>query len=242
MFTSSALTSSSADRALDPNDQVFRSGFLIEGNIFSDRECDDLINAVPQSLQGRSRAGARHLMSLPAVEALAKDERLLRIARRALGDGAVPFRATLFDKSARANWLVVWHQDTALPLKSRNDSTEWGPWSLKAGVLYAHAPAWALSRILALRIHLDASTAENGPLRVLPGSHLAGALSDDEILELARTQEKVECLVPRGGVLAMRPLLIHSSSKARAGEPRRVLHLEYAEALDLGPGLRLAIA
>src|SRR5262249_10513991 len=148
------------------------------------------------SLQGRSRAGARHLMSAPAIEAAAKDERLLRIARRALGDGAVPFRATLFDKSARANWLVIWPQDTALPLESRNDSTEWGPWSLKAGVLYAHAPAWALSRVLALRISLDASTSENGSLRVIPGSHLAGVLSDGEILGLARTREKVEALVP----------------------------------------------
>jgi ectoine hydroxylase-related dioxygenase (phytanoyl-CoA dioxygenase family) len=181
-------------------------------------------------------------MSIPAVEAVAKDKRLLQIARRALGDGAVPFRATLFDKSAQANWLVVWHQDTALPLALRADSTEWGPWSLKAGVLYAHAPTWALSRVLALRIHLDASTSENGPLRVIPGSHLAGVLSDDEILDLAGSQQKVEAHVPRGGVLAMRPLLVHSSSKARADKPRRVLHLEYADALDLGPGLRLAIA
>jgi ectoine hydroxylase-related dioxygenase (phytanoyl-CoA dioxygenase family) len=217
-------------------------GFWTEDNVLSDRECDDLIEAVPASLQGRGRAGARHLMSNPAIGAAAKDERLLRIARRGLGDGAVPFRATLFDKSARANWLVVWHQDTALPLEARNESAEWGPWSLKAGILYAHAPAWALSRVLALRISLDASTGDNGPLRVIQGSHLAGVLSDDEILHLARTQETVEALVPRGGVLAMRPLLVHSSSKARGDEPRRVLHIEYADALDLGPGLRLAIA
>jgi ectoine hydroxylase-related dioxygenase (phytanoyl-CoA dioxygenase family) len=221
---------------------IDRSGVWIEDEVFSDRECDDLIEAAPLGLQGRSRAGARHLMAVPAIDAAAKDERLLRIARRALGDGAVPFRATLFDKSAMANWFVVWHQDTALPLESRNDSAEWGPWSLKAGLLYAHAPAWALSRVLALRISLDASTNENGPLRVVPGSHLAGVLSDDEILGLARTHENIEALVPRGGVLAMRPLLVHSSSKARSGEPRRVLHLEYADALDLKPGLRLAIA
>jgi len=182
-------------------------------------------------------------MSVPLVEAMAKDERLLRIARHSLGAGAVPFRATLFDKSAQANWLVVWHQDTALPLISRSDSPEWGPWSRKAGILYAHAPAWALSRVLALRIHLDHSTSENGPLRVIPGSHQAGVLSDDEILELVRRGEKEECVVRRGGVLAMRPLLVHSSSKARSGEPRRVLHLEYADALELSSsGLRLAIA
>jgi Phytanoyl-CoA dioxygenase (PhyH) len=217
-------------------------GFWIENNVLSGAECDEIIEAAPLSLQGGSRAGARHLMSIPAIVAAAKDERLLRIARRALGDGAVPFRATLFDKSARANWLVVWHQDRALPLESRNDSAEWKPWSIKAGILYAHAPAWALSRVLALRIHLDASTSENGPLRVIPGSHLGGVLSDDEILELARTRENVEALVPRGGVLAMRPLLVHSSSKARGAEPRRVFHIEYANTLDLGPGLRLAIA
>jgi hypothetical protein len=92
-----------ASRAFEPHSR----GFWIENNVLLDRECDNLIDAVPQSLQGRSRAGARHLMSVPVIEAMAKDERLLRIARRALGDGAVPFRATLFDKSARANWLVV---------------------------------------------------------------------------------------------------------------------------------------
>jgi hypothetical protein len=115
---------------------IDRSGFWIEDNVLSDLECDDPIEAAPLSLRGRSRAGARHLMSVPAIEAAAKDKRLLRIAMRALGDGAVPFRATLFDKSALANWLVVWHQDTALPLEARNDSAEWGPWSLKAGVLF----------------------------------------------------------------------------------------------------------
>jgi hypothetical protein len=40
----------------------------------------------------------------------------------------------------------------------------------------------------------------------------------------------------------MRPLLIHASSKARNNEPRRVLHIEYADSLDLAPGIRLAIA
>jgi hypothetical protein len=40
----------------------------------------------------------------------------------------------------------------------------------------------------------------------------------------------------------MRPLLIHSSGKARTDAPRRVLHIEYADSLDLAPGIRLAVA
>lgn len=218
------------------------AGFWIEENILSHRECDSLIAALSHSQKGRGRAGARHLMRYPAVASLANDHQLLQIVRRALGEEAVPYRATLFEKSGRANWLVVWHQDTALPLVSRFESPEWGPWSKKAGILYAHAPAWALRHVLALRIHLDASTAENGPLRVIPGSHAAGVLSDEEVFSMARRQESVDCLVSRGGVLAMRPLLIHSSSKAQIDAPRRVLHIEYADSLALDEHIHLAVA
>jgi hypothetical protein len=141
------------------------AGFWIEENVLSKRECVVLIDALSQNQEKRARAGARHLMSNPAVASVANDQRLLQIAERALRKEAVPYRATLFEKSGRANWLVVWHQDTALPLVSHFPSPEWGPWSKKTGVIYAHAPAWALSRVLALRVQLDASTDENGPLR-----------------------------------------------------------------------------
>ena len=216
------------------------AGFWIEENVISVKECENIIAALSRTV--RSRAGARHLMADPTIEALARDPRLMRIARSALGEGAVPFRATLFEKSANANWLVVWHQDTALPLEQRFDLPGWSSWSTKGGILYAHAPAWALARILALRVHLDECTSDNGPLRIIPGSHARGMLSDDEVFRLTRTQETVECLVRRGGVLAMRPLLLHSSPKVRSQEPRRVIHIEYAESLELDMKTRLAIA
>jgi len=122
---------------------------------------------------------------------------LLEIANAALGKPARPFGATLFDKSPQANWLVVWHQDTALPLRERKDVPGWGAWSVKSGVLYAHAPAAPLKRVVALRVHLDDSTILNGPLRVLPGSHRQGVLGDTEIAELARTTTPVDCLGPK---------------------------------------------
>ncbi len=181
-------------------------------------------------------------MSDSTVAAFARRSELVAIASRWLGATAVPFRATLFDKSARRNWLVVWHQDTALPLAARLDSAEWGPWSVKAGILYAHAPTWALTQIVALRIHLDHSGPKNGPLRVIPGSHEFGVLDDADVRRIARERAAVDCVVPRGGILAMRPLLIHSSSKAQIDAPRRVLHIEYAASLDLSRGARLAIA
>jgi hypothetical protein len=211
------------------------SGFSVWENVIFPVECDRLIADL--SATPRSRAGARHLMSHASVRAIAYDPRMLAIA----GPAAVPFRATLFDKSPATNWLIPWHQDTALPLAARFEAPGWGPWSRKGEVQYAHAPAWALERVIALRLHLDVSDAGNGPLRVIPESHASGVLTDAEVADLARSREPADCLVGRGGVLAMRPLLVHSSSKVLSGAPRRVLHIEYAEALELAEGIRLAV-
>ena len=106
---------------------------------------------------------------------------------------------------------------------------------------FTRAPARALERIIALRVHLDDSTASNGPLRVLPDSHRRGILSDREIQQLARETPAVDCVAAAGGVVAMRPLVVHASSKGSDGRPRRVLHLEYAAALHLGGGIELAV-
>jgi hypothetical protein len=91
--------------------------------------------------------------------------------------------------------------------------------SRKAGICYAHAPARALSRVVALRVHLDSSTSEPGPSRVIPGSHRAGVLTDRDVSDYVNSHDHTICLVPRGGVLAMWPLLIHSSSKAQTDAP-----------------------
>jgi ectoine hydroxylase-related dioxygenase (phytanoyl-CoA dioxygenase family) len=216
-------------------------GYSITPQCLTNRECDEIVQALSPERVARSRAGARHLMANPHVAALANNQKLLELAREWLSGVAIPFRATLFEKSQETNWLIPWHQDTALPLTKRFEDKSWGPWPEKAGVTYAHAPGWALSRVIALRVHLDASTADNGPLRVIPSSHGKGVLTDAAVLQSVSANQEVECLTRCGGVIAMRPLLIHSSSKARSLEPRRVLHIECADSLDFGNGVRLAV-
>jgi ectoine hydroxylase-related dioxygenase (phytanoyl-CoA dioxygenase family) len=223
------------------NESVERNGYGIAPEALSDSEIDSLIEALSDQNCNRSRAGIRHIVRHPAVAEVANG-RLLKTARAVLGPQVFPFRATLFDKSLDANWLVVWHQDTALPLRSRRDLPGWGPWSVKEGVTYAHAPADALTQVLALRIHLDESSSGNGPLRVLPGTHTLGLLSDEAIEELVSQTKSVECIVRRGGVLAMTPLVVHASSKSRDAARRRVLHIDYAAKATMGDGLELALA
>lgn len=180
-------------------------------------------------------------MSVSQIADLANDERLVSIARQELEKDAFPFRATLFAKTGKANWLVVWHQDTALPLRFRHNEDGWSSWSKKEGFWYSHAPASALSRVVALRLHLDSSTNENGSLRVVPSSHTLGILEDNEIKETVNARGFVECNVGKGSVLVMRPLLIHASSKAQTDAPRRVLHVEYADTLRFSQNIELAV-
>ena len=215
-------------------------GYSITENVFDNREMVRIREAVRQADVVRTRAGARHILSVPAVRELASHPALVQLATAFIGARPIPFRATLFDKSEHSNWLVTWHQDMALPVVRRVDDPSWGPWSTKGGVLHAIAPVAALETIVALRVHLDNSTRNNGPLRVLPGTHAHGVLNRAGIMSLVDTITPVDCVSSAGGVVAMRPLLVHSSSKARDVEPRRVLHIEYAVTLSAGPGIELA--
>lgn len=240
MTVTNNLRSASTSRSLP--ERVLNDGFAVIPNALPDREVADLLAALKLSQLPRSRAGMRHAMRNKSVAAIARDSRLAAMAQQVLGNSAIPFRATLFDKSPTSNWLVVWHQDTALPLRERREVSGWGPWSIKDGVNYAHAPASALEQVLALRLHLDHSVAENGPLRVLPATHTLGVLGDDALHDLSTQIAAVDCLVPRGGILAMRPLVVHASSKSQSDAPRRVLHIEYAVSSAIADGLELATA
>jgi ectoine hydroxylase-related dioxygenase (phytanoyl-CoA dioxygenase family) len=224
------------------SEAVEEKGFAILPDVFTHASLDHLLQQINLLAPARSRAGLRHALKLAPIVAWAQRVEMLELARAALGPDAFPFRATFFDKSPQSNWLVVWHQDTALPVRERLDVPGWGPWSVKDGISYAHAPTSALSQVVALRVSFDDSTVENGPLRVLPGTQTSGVLSDDEVHELATQVDSVECVVPKGGVLIMSPLLIHASSKSRSQAPRRVLHIEYAASDFIAKPLQLAIA
>lgn len=228
-------------KEVDWHKAIEEKGFAILPGLFLREYLDRLLQDINELAPQRSRAGIRHALVLAPVAKLAVQPQMIDLAREVLGPDAFPFRATLFDKSPTANWLVVWHQDTALPLRARIERPGWGPWSVKDGIPYAHAPTAALSKVLALRVHLDDSSTKNGPLRVLPGTHTLGVLTDDSAHEVAKRIAPVDCIAAKGAVVAMRPLIIHASSKSHEETPRRVLHIEYAAPDSVERPLELAI-
>jgi len=120
-------------------EQVENYGYGVSARLFEDAQLNSVSRSLEAAKLNRSRAGVRHLMSQPFVREIASSCELVSLASAALGGSAVPFRATLFDKSPATNWLVAWHQDTALPLREKQVTDGWGPWSVKDGVIYAHA-------------------------------------------------------------------------------------------------------
>jgi ectoine hydroxylase-related dioxygenase (phytanoyl-CoA dioxygenase family) len=183
------------------------------------------------------RGGIRDAFRLvPAIRELATTAPLWRLATKVLGPDCAAVRAIIFDKTPGANWKVSWHQDLTIAVQRRVDAPGFGPWSVKAGIVHVQPPATVLERMVALRLHLDACMEDNGPVRVLPGSHKAGRLREEDIARWRAERKPVSCLARRGDVLAMRPLLLHSSSPAQSPVHRRVVHIEYA-GVALGKGL-----
>ncbi|WP_257463059.1 phytanoyl-CoA dioxygenase family protein [Archangium lipolyticum] len=219
--------------------RIEQEGFAIVPEAVPGTVLDELLAALTTlstDPEPRRRGGVRNLFeSVPRVRELARTGAMREAAEAVLGPGCFAVRALLFDKTPEANWKVIWHQDLTLAVRERRSVEGFGPWTEKAGIPHVQPPTGHLERMVAVRLHLDDCGAENGPVRVLPGSHRVGRLGPDDIAAWRERTAPVECLVPRGGLLVMRPLLLHASSPATAPAHRRVLHLEYAaEALPDG--------
>jgi hypothetical protein len=189
------------------------------------------------ALPAGPRGGVRDLLSvMPAARDFARSPILRDIVEPILGAGSVAVGGILFDKADGRNWKVPYHQDVPVRLREKIERDGFGPWWEKAGVPHTWPPAAVLERMVAVRVHLDDCGPDNGPLRVLPGSHRDGILSGDQIDARRDHGPEVTCRLPRGGVLLVRPLLLHASSVAAAPARRRVLHIEYAANDALPPG------
>ncbi|CAN5389681.1 phytanoyl-CoA dioxygenase family protein [soil metagenome] len=182
-------------------------------------------------------AGLRNLLADdPALIGFARSSPAAKIAATILGYAARPVRIILFDKSEQANWSVPWHQDVNIAVTGKTERDDYGPWTTKEGVQHVVPPVAVLERMITLRLHLDECGTDNGPLRIAPGSHCLGIVRGSAARSQDFEKNAREMLADAGDVIAMRPLVFHSSQKASSAQRRRVLHIEYA-AGSLAEGL-----
>ena len=168
-----------------------------------------------------------------AVLGALRQSGLVKIVQSLCGPNSRLVRAAAFAKSANANWFVPWHQDRTIAVRARQEIGGFSKWTVKKDIPHTEAPIELLSRMLTIRIHLDDTSRDRGPLEVLPGTHTKGRLNRGQIAAIVASQPTTMCTAKAGDVLLMRPLLVHRSLRT-SGQQRRVLHLEFSpDALPL---------
>ncbi|MBY0460939.1 MAG: phytanoyl-CoA dioxygenase family protein, partial [Gemmataceae bacterium] len=178
--------------------------------------------------------GARNLLELwPEVVEMVRREPLRGSLLEVLGPNAGVVRVLYFDKPPGHSWALPWHKDYSLAVREHHNSARFTKPTVKAGVPHVIAPKEILDRMLTVRVHLDAMTPENGPLRVIPGSHRFYTQENDD------PRPAVTLHGAAGDVLLMRPLVTHASGHSTSSElHRRIVHLECTADRELTDGLQ----
>jgi len=163
-------------------------------------------------------------------------EAMTAIAAKAIGAGAKPVRAVLFDKSGAVNWNLGWHQDRTIVVRERREVPGFGPWSTKAGLQHVEPPFAIIEAMVTARLHLDPVDADNAPLRIAPGSHRLGRVPVDQIDAKVAELGEAKCLADTGDVWLYATAILHASSPAANPRRRRVLQIDFS-AQSLPDGL-----
>jgi ectoine hydroxylase-related dioxygenase (phytanoyl-CoA dioxygenase family) len=212
----------------------FELGYAIAPRILDEAQITELQKATEFDNAGSTHArdgrpyANRAALSIQAIADLSRSEQVLAVVSQVLPDKPFAVRAILFDKVVGANWKIPWHQDITIPVKERHEVDGYGPWSIKEGSPHTQAPTRVLQNMVAIRLHLDDCLAENGPLRVVPRSHLTGRMRKADIPLLEPTRNSKDLICKRGDAILMSPLTVHASSPATSPSHRRVIHIEYA--------------
>lgn len=228
--------------------RLSEDGFIAMDRCLDDLAVDSLIARIEQdngdhddTPSVRRKRGVafarRNLLSTPLVQDFLQRDAVCSLLS-AVGPGLIAVRAILFDKTGSVNWTVPWHQDRSIAVREKKEVEGFGPWSNKAGVVHVQPNAETLRRMITLRFSLDPCDADNGPLRVIPGTH-HDILEPSALEERVRHGSECQCTTAAGGVVVMRPLILHASSPAGRVAHRRVLHIEFGPP-ELPGGLQWA--
>ncbi|KAA2244802.1 phytanoyl-CoA dioxygenase family protein [Chitinophaga agrisoli] len=214
--------------------QLHDAGFTIIDDVFTPQELSAISQAItaadassPAFRKTEDLFAIRQcLQNIPALPSLVFTPALKAIIHQFFGADYFIVKSIYFDKPAQSNWFVAWHQDLTISVDRKAALPGYGPWTVKQQQFGVQPPLEVLENIFTIRIHLDDTDSSNGALRVIPGSHRKGVYRPETINWSVETVSV--CNVQKGGIMIMRPLLLHASDRATGNTNRRVLHLEFS--------------
>jgi len=221
----------------DRKKEISEQGYTIINDVFKPEEISFLIAAIEESDQSnptfRKNADVfairQFLKEVPVVIAAIFNKKLLKLIEDCFGKDYFVVKSIYFDKPESSNWFVAWHQDLTISVDKKSEISGYLNWTTKHQQFAVQPPLEMLEDNFTLRIHLDNTDRENGALKVVPGSHARGIYRPENI---DWDKEQIAfCPVKNGGVMVMRPLLMHASDKTVNNARRRVIHIEFSRTI-----------
>lgn len=218
--------------------EILENGFCMINNVFSDEEIKNISSVIQNIDTSKDTfrksedlfAIRQFLKEIPEVNDLVFNENLKAVIKEIFGDNYFVVKSIYFDKPEKSNWYVAYHQDLTISVDKKLELENFGPWTTKQNQFAVQPPLSILENIFTIRIHLDDTDSQNGALKVVPKSHSKGIYRPETIDWNEETE--VICNVEKGGVMLMKPLLLHGSNRTTNGKKRRVIHIEFSN-LDL---------
>ena len=144
------------------------------------------------------------------------------------GPNPQPTRVVSFNKSETKNWATPWHQDRVITRNAKNDNPRYKNWTCKNGQWHCEPPLSVLEDMAFVRIHLDDTSQDQGPMEIALGSQRLGKVPSGECKSEAERLPMETCIAERGDVLVLKMLTLHRSIAATNSLSRRTIRADYA--------------
>lgn len=214
---------------------IQENGFTVINNIFSNEEIEK-ISEVIQNIDTSKEtfrkskdlfAIRQFLKEIPQINELIFNENIKMIIKEIFGENYFVVKSIYFDKPEKSNWYVAYHQDLTISVDKKLVLENFGPWTTKQNQFAVQPPLDILENVFTIRIHLDDTDENNGALKAVSKSHSKGIYRPETIDWTVETESI--CNVEKGGVMIMKPLILHGSNRTTNGKKRRVVHIEFSD-------------
>ncbi len=231
--------------AFNIQEKVAADGFAIIESIYSDAEINSIVQAIEnvETTNPTFRKSAdlfairQFFKEVSNANELLLTPKLNQLVHDVFGAGYFVVKSIYFDKPGNSNWFVSYHQDLTISVDKKQEEDGFVNWTVKQNQYAVQPPIAVLQNNFTIRVHLDDTDENNGALKVISASHLKGIYRAENI---DFTQDKeTACCVEKGGIMIMKPLLMHSSSRTINNRKRRVVHIEFSKS-NLPAGINWA--
>ncbi|MEO6454716.1 MAG: phytanoyl-CoA dioxygenase family protein [Ginsengibacter sp.] len=218
----------------DIKEKLICEGFAIVDNVFTTEEIYSILQTIAQVDTTKPTfrktndlfAIRQFIKEVPETFNLIFNSRLNSIISPVFGDDYFVTKSIYFDKPEQSNWFVAYHQDLTISVDKKLDVEGFGSWTVKQNQFAVQPPLDILESNFTIRIHLDDTDENNGALKVILKSHLKGIIRPETIDWIKETE--TVCNVRKGGIMIMKPLLLHASNRTTNNKKRRVIHIEFS--------------